>query len=57
MTCERFERVITLPNGQDLDKLTAVLHAGVLDMQTPLTTAMKPRQIPIRTEERKALAA
>jgi HSP20 family protein len=53
----RFERVIDLPNGLDLDKLTAVLHDGVLDIQIPLTTAMKPRQIPIRTEERKALAA
>lgn len=53
----RFERVIDLPNGLDLDKLSAVLHDGVLDIQIPLTTAMKPRQIPIRTEERKALAA
>jgi len=53
----RFERVIDLPNGLDLEKLTAVLHDGVLDIQIPLTTAMKPRQIPIRTEERKAIAA
>lgn len=53
----RFKRVVDLPNGLDLDKLNAVLHDGVLDIQIPLTTAMKPRQIPIRTEERKALAA
>lgn len=53
----RFGRVIELPRDLDLEKLSCVLHDGVLDIRIPLTTAMKPRQIPIRTEERKAIAA
>ncbi len=53
----RFERVIDLPNGLDLEKLTCVLHDGVLDLRIPVRTAMKPRQIPIRTEEPEAIAA
>jgi HSP20 family protein len=56
----RFERVLDLPNGLDLDKLQAQLHEGVLDIRIPVAQAMKPKQIQIQTgegETRKPIAA
>jgi HSP20 family protein len=43
----KFERVLDLPAGLDLDKMHAELHDGVLDIRIPLSTAMKPKQIQI----------
>lgn len=53
----KFERVVDLPGGLDVDKLKAYLHDGVLDIHIPRTEAMKPRQIQIQSGsgERKQL--
>ncbi len=54
----KFERVVDLPNGLDLDHIDAHLHDGVLDIRIPLTAEVKPRRIEIKAgEERKQLAA
>ena len=43
----KFERVIDLPGGLNVDKLQAHLHDGFLDIRIPLSSAMKPKQIPV----------
>jgi HSP20 family protein len=43
----KFERVLELPAGLDVDKLKAHLHDGFLDIRIPVATAMKPKEIPI----------
>jgi HSP20 family protein len=54
----RFERVLDLPNGLDLEKMQAQLHDGVLDIRVPVAQAMKPRQIQISTgSEAKSVTA
>ncbi len=54
----KFERVVDLPSGLDLDKLEARLHDGVLDIHIPLTAEVKPKKIPIQVgEERRQLTA
>ena len=55
----KFERVLDLPAGLDLDKLQAHLHEGFLDIRIPLASAMKPKQVPISTKtvEAKQIAA
>jgi HSP20 family molecular chaperone IbpA len=54
----KFEAVVDLPAGLDLDKMEAHLHEGVLDIQIPLSVAMKPKQIRVSAEEpRRTLAA
>ena len=54
----KFESVVDLPAGLDLDKMEAYLHEGVLDIQIPLSAAMKPKQIPVSSgEPHQALAA
>jgi HSP20 family protein len=54
----KFERIVDLPEGLDLEKLEAHLHDGVLDIRIPLSAAIRPRQIPISTaRERQAIAA
>jgi HSP20 family protein len=50
----KFRRVIDLPNGLDLEKLSADLHDGVLDIRIPVAAAMKPREIPVSTESKTA---
>jgi HSP20 family protein len=45
----KFERVLDLPAGLDVDKLQAHLHDGFLDIRIPLAGAMKPKQIAIST--------
>lgn len=58
LTYGKFRRTVDLPNGLDLEKVHCRLHDGVLDIQIPVTAAMKPRRIPISSGvERKALAA
>jgi len=47
ITYGKFERVLDLPTGLDLDKLQAHLHDGLLDVRIPLAGAMKPKTIPI----------
>jgi HSP20 family protein len=54
----KFYTAVTMPSGLDLDKLVARLHDGVLDIQIPVSEAVKPRQVPIQTgEQRKAIGA
>lgn len=55
----KFERVLDLPAGLDVEKLEAHLHDGLLDLRIPLASAMKPKQISISTQggDSKPLAA
>ena len=54
----KFERVVDLPNGLNLDQLEAHLHDGVLDVRIPLVAEVKPRKIQIQAgEDRKRLVA
>jgi len=55
----KFERILELPAGLDLEKLHAYLHDGVLDIQVPVAQAVKPKQIPIATgrDAQKSVAA
>jgi HSP20 family protein len=60
MAYGRFERVLELPSGLDIDKLQAHLHDGVLDIRIPVAAAVKPKQVPISVgsgETKKTLAA
>lgn len=43
----KFERVLELPTGLNVEKLEAHLHDGLLDIRIPLASTMKPKQIPI----------
>lgn len=55
----KFERVLDLPSGLDVDKLQASLHDGMLDIRVPVAQAVKPRQIKITSgsEHQKSIAA
>jgi HSP20 family protein len=57
LTYGKFESMIDLPGGLELEKLEAHLHDGVLDIRIPVAAAMKPREIPISAGSPKALAA
>ena len=56
LTYGKFERLIRLPDGLELEKLEARLHDGVLDIRIPVAAAMKPKVIPISVGQ-KSLAA
>jgi len=56
LTYGKFERLIRLPDGLELEKLEAHLHDGVLDIRIPVAAAMKPKVIPISVGA-KSLAA
>jgi HSP20 family protein len=45
----RFQAVLTLPTGLDLDHVNCHLHDGILDVQLPIAESSKPKQIPIQT--------
>jgi len=54
----KFERVLDLPTGLDLDRLQAHLHDGFLDIRIPVASTMKPKQISISSgKASKELAA
>jgi len=54
----KFYTAVTLPNGLDLDKLSARMRDGVLDIQIPVSEQMKPRQVQIQSGEgRKSIGA
>ena len=54
----KFRTELALPSGLDVDKMTANLHDGVLDIQVPVAEKMKARQIQIQSgEQRKSLSA
>ena len=47
LTYGRFEKWIELPEGLDLDKMTANFHHGVLDIRIPLLGHAKARAVPV----------
>ena len=51
-TCERtygaFRRVFTLPEGVDLEHVTAILKNGVLTIAVPKGLEVQPRKIPVK---------
>jgi HSP20 family protein len=49
-----FERVLTLPEGVDAEKLTAEFTNGVLEISAPLAVAALPRRIEIKPMLKKA---
>lgn len=57
LTYGKFESMINLPGGLELEKIEAHLHDGVLDIRIPVAAAMKPREIPISAGGLKALGA
>lgn len=54
----KFQGIVSLPDGLDMEQVTCNLHDGVLDIGIPVAESMKPRLIPISSgSERKAVAA
>ena len=43
----RYERVLTLPEGIDLEKLTAAYRNGMLELHLPRAEEAVPRRIPV----------
>lgn len=46
----RFERMLTLPQGLDVNRMEAKFHHGVLDIKIPVSGDRKPITIPVKTE-------
>ncbi|MGH9468043.1 MAG: Hsp20/alpha crystallin family protein [Terriglobales bacterium] len=57
ITYGAFERVITLPEGVQSDKIEANFNNGVLEVSAPLSEKAMPRKIEIKGEQGKKLAA
>jgi len=54
----KFERVVDLPNGLELNKMQVHLHNGILEVWIPKTAEMKPKKVAISSgEPRRAIAA
>lgn len=49
-----FERVVTLPEGVDAEKLIAEFNNGVLEINAPLAAAALPRRIEVKPLLKKA---
>ena len=49
-----FERVLPIPEGVDVEKLTAEFNNGVLEITAPVATAALPRRIEIKPAFKKA---
>jgi HSP20 family protein len=47
----RFERSITLPEGVDTGKITAVYKNGVLEIEAPITAEALPKRIEVKTAQ------
>jgi HSP20 family molecular chaperone IbpA len=45
-----YRRSFLVPQGIDLDKISAEMKSGVLRIHLPKAAALKPRQIPIKAE-------
>ncbi len=50
----KFYAAVLLPPGLNLERTSSRLHEGVLDISIPLAEEIKPRQIPIQTNENTA---
>ena len=46
----RFERLITLPEGLDTEKISAEYNNGVLEISAPLSASALPKRIEIKTQ-------
>ena len=46
----RFERLITLPEGVDTEKISAEYNNGVLEISAPLSASTLPKRIEIKTQ-------
>ena len=46
----RFERLITLPEGVDTEKLSAEYNNGVLEISAPLSASALPKRIEIKSQ-------
>lgn len=54
----KFYAAVSLPNGLNVDKLSARLQDGILDVQIPVSEQMRPRQVQIQSgESRKSITA
>jgi HSP20 family protein len=53
-TYGNFERVVTLPEGVDVEKLAAEFNHGVLEITAPVAAAALPRRIQIKAALKKA---
>ena len=53
-TYGNFERVVTLPEGVEVEKLTAEFNQGVLEISAPVAAAALPRRIQIKPALKKA---
>jgi HSP20 family protein len=53
-TYGNFQRVVTLPEGVDVEKLAAEFNQGVLEISAPMTAAALPRRIQIKPALKKA---
>ena len=53
-TYGKFERVLPLPEGVDIDKMVAEFNHGVLEINAPITVAALPRKIEIKPLLKKA---
>lgn len=45
---DRFERAVRLPDGVEIDKLTAQFKDGVLEIAAPMASASLPRKIEVK---------
>ncbi|HTZ73607.1 MAG TPA: Hsp20/alpha crystallin family protein [Candidatus Aquilonibacter sp.] len=48
----RIERMLTLPEGVDRDKISAEYNNGVLEISAPISTAAMPRRIEVKTGQK-----
>jgi HSP20 family protein len=53
-TYGNFERAVTLPEGVDVEKVTAEFNQGVLEITVPLAAAALPHRVQIKTALKKA---
>lgn len=52
-----YEQHFTLPDGVDAEKITGTFTHGLLEIALPFQEALKPRTIPIATDEHKQFPA
>ena len=53
----QFEQSVSVPQFLDLDKLTATHQHGMLRLSLPLKESVKPRRIPIDSEQKQLTTA
>jgi HSP20 family protein len=53
----RFERILTLPDAIDSEKVSASYNNGMLELALPLRESVKPRRIEVKGGDQKTLHA